>query len=415
MARDKHDVVVIGAGIVGLATAYEVAKRGLTVLVVDDHQPGWAASTGNAGMVYPAAGEPMVNPHHMKAGIGWVLTRGGQSPLQFSLLKLPSIMGWGFRALFACTQENHTRGKAAMQVLGADALQQFETYKQDGVEYEEHPGGFLSCFIKEKELEKIATAFSGAPGVEILTGDQAREGEPLLGDDIVGAVQLTEGFTSVYPPTVCTGLARRLLTMGVDLRTDVHITGGVRDGSILKALETSSGATLAADHFVLAAGGWSGKLARKLGSKTSITGGKGYAITIDDPSAKPGQTLFLNEYEAVAIPFDGKIRFTGFLELSGVNMKILPRRIRALRKVAARYLKQVPEGKAEVHWTGMRACTPDGVPAIGRMPKTDNLWLGSGHWHFGLTLAPPTGLMLAELITTGESTVDAGPFDPRRF
>ncbi|NOR40830.1 MAG: FAD-dependent oxidoreductase, partial [Gammaproteobacteria bacterium] len=80
-----------------------------------------------------------------------------------------------------------------------------------------------------------------------------------------------------------------------------------------------------------------------------------------------------------------------------------------------RYLKKVPEGKTEVEWTGMRACTPDGVPAIGQLKGLDNAWVGSGHWHFGMTLAPSTGLMLAELITTGRSTVENKPFAPSRF
>lgn len=188
-----------------------------------------------------------------------------------------------------------------------------------------------------------------------------------------------------------------------------------RIGKKVVSLQTANGEVLQADHFVVAAGGWSGKMAKKLGSRTSITGGKGYAITIEDPSSSPGQTIFLTEYEAVCIPYDGKVRLTGFLELSGVNMKILPRRIKALRGVASRYLSRVPTGKTEEHWTGMRACTPDGVPAIGKLPGLDNAWLGSGHWHFGLTLAPPTALMLAELMTTGRSTVDSKPFDPGRF
>ena len=411
----KQDVVIIGGGVIGLATAYELAKRGARVAVVEDKKPGWAASHGNAGMIYPAAGEPMVNPHHTIAGIRWVLTRGGQSPLQFSLLKAPSLMGWALKSLGYCNMRNHERGKAAMQMLGADNLRLFEEYKKDGVEYEEHPGGFLATFIDEKQWKAVAEASSQDPSVELLEGNRAREREPILSENVVGAAQMTEGFTSVYPPSVCTGLVRRLEQMGVEVRTGVRITGAERTGQKVISLSTASGETLEADHFVVAAGGWSGQISEKLGSSVPITGGKGYALTIEAPDISPRQTVFLTEYEAVIIPFDGKLRFTGFLELSGVNMKMLPRRIEALRSVVGRYTRQVPTGKAEEHWTGMRACTPDGVPAIGKLPGLDNAWLGSGHWHFGLTLAPTTAIMLAELITTGSSTLDNKPFDPARF
>lgn len=415
MSDSIQDILVIGAGIIGLATAYELAKRGAKVTVVENKEPGWAASHGNAGMIYPAAGEPMVNPFHMKAGIRWALTRGGESPLQFSLLKLPSLMGWGLKALSSCSNKNHVDGKKAFGELGEDSLRLFAEYKKEGVKYEEHPGGFLAAFLDEKEFKRLSKFYSQVSSIELLSGDEAREREPILSNAVVGAAQLTEGFTSVYPPTVSTGLVQRLKQMGVEIRKGVQVVGANKEGNKITSVQTTSEGSFEADQFVVAAGGWSGQVAKTLGSHIPITGGKGYAITLKDPSVSPKQTVFLTEYEAVIIPFDGAVRFTGFLELSGVNMDILPRRIKALRHVVGRYIKNTPSGGAEEQWAGMRACTPDGVPAIGKLPKLDNGWVGSGHWHFGLTLGPPTAVMLAELITTGHSSVNPRPFDPARF
>jgi D-amino-acid dehydrogenase len=366
-------------------------------------------------MIFPSAGEPMINPHHMMAGLKWMLTRGAQSPMQVSLLKLPSLMGWGLRALRACNQRNYEEGKAAFGLLGADVLQQYDKYKQDGVEYEEFASSFMSVFLENKAYQGLVDSFAGSPGVEIFNGDQAREVEPLLSENVVGAGQLSGGFKSVYPPSVTAGLAKRVQSMGVKILTGVRVEDADCTGRKINSLRTATGQILKADQFVVAAGGWTGKVAKKLGSAIPITGGKGYCINIMDPDTAPGQTLFLAEYEAVCIPFSGSVRLTGFMEVSGVNMRILPRRIKALREVTGRYLKKVPEGKTEVEWTGMRACTPDGVPAIGQLSGLDNAWVGSGHWHFGMTLAPSTGLMLAELITTGQSTVDNKPFAPSRF
>lgn len=156
------------------------------------------------------------------------------------------------------------------------------------------------------------------------------------------------------------------------VRSGVRLENANRTGNRVDSIRAASGEVFEADHFVLAAGGWSGQLARKFGSRTPITGGKGYAITVHNPDISVKQTPFFAKYESVAIPYDGTLRFTGFLELSGVNMKLPPRRIKALRRVAERYLQKFPRGNTEEHWTGMRACTPDGVPAIGRLPGLNN-------------------------------------------
>lgn len=415
MSDKNQNVVIIGAGVISLATAYELAKRGLHVTIVEEKEPGWAASHGNAGMIYPDAGQPMVNPHHMLAGIQWLYTRGGESPLQFSWAKIPSIMGWMWKALKACNMSNFNSGKKAFEELGADTLKHFDDYKKDGIEFEEHPGGFLSVFLSKKEFEKLRDLYSPIPSIEVLSGDQAREREPFLSNNIVGALQLNEGFTSVHPITVCQGLAKRVKEMGVEIKTGIKIIGASRDNNKVLTLKTEDGQSIGADQFVIAAGAWSGEIAKIMGSHVSITGGKGYAITLQDPTIVPKQTIFLGEYEAVVIPFDDKLRFTGFLELSGINMTLREKRFKSLRKIVGRYAEEIPTGKSEEKWTGMRSCTPDGIPAIGKIPGLENAWMGSGHWHFGLTLAPSTAIMLAELITTGKSSVESAPFNPGRF
>ncbi|NOR42807.1 MAG: FAD-dependent oxidoreductase, partial [Gammaproteobacteria bacterium] len=360
MSSKKQSVIVIGAGIIGLATAYELIKRNMQVTVIEENEPGWAASHGNAGMIYPAAGEPMINPRHVMAGIGWWLTRGSESPFQFSALKLPELAGWGLRAMGACNNRNYERGKKAFQELGADNLKFYDDYKKDGVEYEEHPGGFLTAFTSKKAFANLSGAFGQDPSAEILSGDEARQREPFLSERVVGAVQMSEGFTSVHPRTVCSGLARRIKELGGEIKTGIRVTGATHEHNKISALQTNDGVDLEADHFVLAAGGWSGKLAKILGSSVPITGGKGYAITIKEPSVSPKQTIFLSEYEAVVIPFERAVRFTGFLEMSGVNMELRDRRFKALEQIVGRYAKQLPEGKEQERWTGMRACSPDG-------------------------------------------------------
>ena len=416
MMSDKNQkVVIIGAGVIGLATAYELLKRGFEVTVVEEKEPGWAASHGNAGMIYPAAGEPMVNPKHTKAGIGWMLTRGGQSPLQFSWSQVPGLMNWGMKALGACNNTNYVEGKKAFDMLGADTHKLFDEYKKDGIKYEEFKQTFLAAFIHKKEFNHLSQLYGQDPANEVLSGDEARDREPFLSEKVVGAVEISGGFSSVLPGSVCVGLAKKIQELGGEINTGIKVIGANHADNKIESLQTENGQLLTAEHYIVAAGGWSGKLSKVLGSKVPITGGKGYAITIDEPSVCPNQTVFLSEYEAVVVPFNNSIRFTGFLELSGVNMELRKKRFKSLRQVVSRYAKQLPDGKEVEEWTGMRACSPDGIPIIGNLPGLKNAWIGSGHWHFGLTLAPSTAVMLAELITEGKSSVESAPFDPGRF
>ena len=415
MVDARPDVIVVGAGIIGLATAYELTKRGLRVTVVDQQGVGAGASYGNAGLIGPWMCEPMVAPHHLAQGLKWVVTRGAESPLQFRWSQLPAYAAWGLRTMTHCTERNFSEGKAAFDALGAGTWQLLDEYLADGVGWEEHMDQFMYPFLHAAELQRKWQSTGDEMGARVLSGDEARDLEPTLSDDVVGGILVTRQFRTFYPPSQTTGLASRLGELGVDIRVGVTITGSRQSGGTLEALVTESGECLEADQFVIAAGAWSGLLAKSIGSRIPLLAGKGYSITIQDPSPAPELPLFLVEYESVCIPYGDRLRYTGFLELSGVNEDPRPRRFAALRRIIGRYLRQVPTGSTEEEWTGMRACSPDGRPIIGRLPGLDNGWVGTGHWHCGMMLAPVTGVMLAEQILTGTSSVDPRPFDPARF
>ena len=415
MNNAKPDVIVVGAGIIGLSTAYELTKRGVRVLVVDRTGVGAGASYGNAGLIGPWMCEPMVAPHHIMDGAKWVFTRGAESPLQFRWSQLPAFTGWGLRSLTHCTSRNFAEGRAAFQDLGAGTWDLLDEYLADGVGWDEHMDRFMYPFLDAAQLDKKWEATGDDMGARILSGDEARALEPTLSDNVVGGIVVTRQFRTFYPPSQSAGLAHRLEELGVEIREGVSITGSRRSGKTLEALRTETGELLVADHFVIAAGAWSGRVAKSVGSRIPLMAGKGYSITIEDAAPAPGLPLFLVEYEAVCIPYGDRLRFTGFLELSGVNEELRPQRFAALRRTVGRYLKRVPEGTTEEEWTGMRACSPDGRPIIGRLPGLVNGWVGTGHWHCGMMLAPVTGMMLAEQISTGASSVDSRPFDPARF
>jgi len=415
MSDSKPEVIVVGAGIIGLSTAYELTKRGLRVTVVDREGVGSGASYGNAGLIGPWMCEPMVAPHHLADGLRWLVTRGAESPLQFRWSQLPAYASWGLRTMTHCTERNFSEGKAAFQSLGAGTWPLLDEYLDDGVGWEEHEDRFMYPFLSEVALERKWRTTGDDMGARVLSGDEARDFEPTLSCDVVGGIVVTRQFRTFYPPSQSAGLASRLQQLGVDIRSGVGVASSRRSGRTLDALVTDTGEHLEADQFVVAAGAWSGQLAKSMGSRIPLSAGRGYSITMQDPSSAPALPLFLVEYETVCIPYGNRLRYTGFLELSGVNEDPIARRFAALRKIVGRYLEVLPMGSSEEEWTGMRACSPDGRPIIGRLPGLENGWVGTGHWHCGMMLAPVTGVMLAEQISTGTSSVDPKPFDPARF
>ena len=174
-------------------------------------------------------------------------------------------------------------------------------------------------------------------------------------------------------------------------------------------------AGLGADLFVLAAGAETAALVATLGRKLPVQAGKGYSITVRNAQVRLSQPLHVTPARIGFTPFRGAVRVIGTMEFSGINRRLDPRRIAILERAARRYLPGALEGAERDDWVGMRPVTPDGLPAIGRLPGFSNVYVATGHQMLGVTLAPSTGHALAQLLLDGRSDIDLAPFDPARF
>ncbi len=177
----------------------------------------------------------------------------------------------------------------------------------------------------------------------------------------------------------------------------------------------TTGGEVPGDRFLIAGGAWSASLARMAGFHLPVQCGKGYSVTVTEPAVRLRRPLYLGEAKLGATPFRNALRIAGTMELTGINEALDPRRIDAIRASADQFLVGWRQGKSEEEWAGMRPVTPDGLPAIGRAPGYDNLYVATGHAVLGVTLAPATGVAMAELIHSGKTDVDLRPFDPNRF
>ena len=255
-----------------------------------------------------------------------------------------------------------------------------------------------------------AAGHSGEPVV----GRELHDMEPILSNRVTSGL-LIKQERHVRPESFCQGLLDRIQQLGVEVRSDVTVTGGVVEGESLRAVQSSAG-DIVADRCLITAGALSGRVSAAVaGVPLPIQAGKGYALTVTGRPAPFSRPLYLDEARLGCSPFVGGYRFAGTMELSGLNDRLVPERITAIRQAARRYLTLAPDATDGVEWVGMRPLTSDGVPAIGRLPGRRNVYVATGHQMLGVTSAVTTARLVADLITDGHTSIDLSPFDPGRF
>ena len=245
-----------------------------------------------------------------------------------------------------------------------------------------------------------------------MSGDDIRRLEPGVSSAVTTGFLVKEE-AHVRPETLAAGYLAKLRELGVEVKSGVRVVRAARTGSRVTGIETDSG-SLSGDEVLVAAGAWSGQVTELFGVPLPVQAGKGYSITVNGGGPKLNRPVYLGEARIGCSPFNGSVRFAGTMELSGINTELDRRRVRGIRKGIGDYLAE-PLGEAEgTEWVGMRPLTPDGLPMLGKVPGFDNLFLATGHAMLGVTLAPVTGEVMADLMT-GEGSPIAKPFDPGRF
>ena len=411
-------IVVVGAGVIGLACAYSLRKRGSDVIVLDKGEPGGGCSKGNAGWITPSISAPIPAPGLTLTSLKWMLQ--SDSPLYISPTAAPGLARWLWRFWRYCNRRDFLRGLTAVAELNRTTLSAFDQLERDGVEFELHRDGMLCVFLTEQYMRRVLAEFDhyrryGYKIPTVLGGTELRRIEPALSDGVTTGFVVEEEF-HVRPETLVAGYVARLAQMGVEIRSGVEVTGvnGARSGDRLTGVRTSSG-LVEGDEVLVAAGAWSGEVLAPLGVSLPVQAGKGYSITLQDGEPQLVRPLYLGEARVGGSPFDGATRFAGTMELSGVNETLDRRRIAGIRAGIGNYLRHPIGEEAGTEWVGMRPLTPDGLPMLGRVPGYRNLSVATGHAMLGITMAPVTGEVMADLLTGGAPDPVLAPFNPGRF
>jgi D-amino-acid dehydrogenase len=384
-------VVVVGAGVIGLASAWALRKRGADVVVLERGLPGMGASAGNAGWIVPSMSTPLPAPGLVRTSLKWMLHN--DSPLYIKPRFNPSFARWMWGFYRNCRPGPFEAGMNALVELNRRTFPMLDQMRADGVAFEMHSAGLLYVGLTR---ENVVNAHEHHAVLErygyrlppILDAVQVHALEPSLAPEVAGGFHL-EDERHVRPESFTAGLVEWLTERGVEVRSGVEVTGIERQGGGVRAVATNLG-PIEADAVLLAAGAWSGAVAKRMGFALPMEAGKGYSITIDQPPLDVRHPLDMIEARAAITPFDGALRVAGTMELSGLNVKLLQPRVEAIRRAGRRYLAGWQDGGKEHVWVGMRPLSPDGLPIIGRVPGAGNLFAATGHQMLGVTLAPAT-------------------------
>jgi len=410
-----QQVIVIGAGAVGTATAIYLQREGHRVRLVDPDTPGNATSFGNAGSLAPGSIVPLAMPGTFSHVPGWLLNPLG--PLALSWRGLPGLLPWLLRFRSACTLEAATRAAAAMRSLNKDSVTDYqELLATAGAPDLVQVQGMMHVYRTESGFRGSALGRKmrtdlGCP-VELLDAAQIHELEPALAPDYRWGFMLPDNAHVLSPFRTVQTLAHYFERNGGTLTRAraLDIRPGP-DGS--HVVKTDQGEH-AAQHVVLSAGVWSRELAAKLGSRVPLAAERGYHIEIPEPGVALTRPVSDGDGKFVAIPMEGGLRFAGTSEFAGLNAPPNWGRTAALARLAQ---SMIPGVRTEPcsRWMGHRPSTPDSIPVIGRAPGHDRIWFAFGHGHWGLMAAPATGQVIADLVAGRPPRIDITPFRPERF
>lgn len=409
-------MVVVGGGVVGIACALGLARRGAEVTVVERDRVGAACSSGNAGLLTPSVSLPLPAPGLFPKALFWLFD--ASSPLYIEPRWSLSLGRWLAGFLAATSRRRFERGTEALVSLSRASFESWAELSRRGPDsFGFRPTGLLQVFERPASFAagrakaELVSRFGVA--VETWTAGEVREREPALAGPVAGAYFYSnEGHCE--PALAVAALAEEARRQGVRFLEGAEVWRFRRSGSRVAELETTRGA-FRAGEVVIAAGAWSGRLARELGLRLPMLGAKGYTLLVPPVERMPRRAYQLADRKIAVTPHDDRLRLSGTLELVDLDLSITASRVAAIADGARAALGLAgPLAPTEV-WRGLRPTLPDGLPAIGRAPGAANLWLATGHQMTGLKTAPATGRLLAELMSGAAPSFDPAPFRPERF
>lgn len=417
MESKKVDVLVLGAGIVGMSIAHELQRAGRQVTVVDRApEAGLGCSYGNAGWITPCFSMPLPQPGMFWKSIGWLLDP--ESPLYIKPQPSWLLVRWMLGFLRAMNQKQLNQSVSVLTEISKYSLQFYgDLAKRAPETFGFDQKGLLlvsgnETGLKAAEIEMRLMSERGVPG-RMLTGEEIVQMEPSLKPRLKGGVYFPSE-AHAEPLMTVKALTREFEQMGGVLATRSEIYDFEFEGSKVKTVMTTRG-NYSPDLVVFALGSWSVPLARRMRVSIPLLGGKGYRLICDNMHVKPQHPIMIVERKIAVTPRGNTTSLAGTLELVDRDEGITVRRVNAILRGSQEYLHVGDKPQISELWRGLRPCTPDGVPMVGFSKKYSNLFYSVGHQMLGLQSAPGSAKLAADLIVGKPSITDPKPFRPERY
>lgn len=406
-----RSVIVVGAGIVGLSTAWFLQERGVEVTVVDRAGVAAGSSWGNAGWISPALTIPLNQPAVLKYGLRSMLNSA--APLHIPLR--PDLGLARFLATFArhCSSASMDRVVRANQPLNDECLEAFDVLSGNGVNVPVTDSAIVALFENDAQADELRAEIGALEraGLSVqmseLVGGTLRDAVPLAAPAATVALSI-EQQRYIDPGRFVTALGHAVIKRGATMHTQRIVDLTTQSGQV--TVHSADGDTLTADAVVLATGAWLPDLARRW-VRVPVRAGRGYSFTVPIDRPIPGP-IYLPTARVACTPYHGAMRVAGTMEFRGPDDPVVPARVRSIVSSAAHLLDGVRWDERSDVWVGPRPVSADGLPVIGQVSA--GVYVAGGHGMWGLAHGPVSGRLLTEQITTGKQPGALRAFDPLR-
>ncbi|MGU7815525.1 D-amino acid dehydrogenase [Burkholderia sp. AW49-1] len=413
-------VVILGSGVVGVASAYYLARAGHEVTVIDrEAGPALETSFANAGQISPGYAAPWAAPGVPLKAVKWMFEK--HAPLAIRLDGTRFQLQWMWQMLRNCTAERYAVNKGRMVRLAEYSRDCLQALRADtGIQYEGRTGGTLQLFRTQQQLDGAAKDISVLQEAnvpfELLSPAELKNAEPALAavsHKLTGGLRLPGDETGDCQ-LFTTRLAALAESLGVKFRYNTPIDALATAGGRIAGVQCGS-ETVRADAYVVALGSYSTNFISNL-MKIPVYPLKGYSITapIIDETAAPVSTVLDETYKIAITRFDQRIRVGGMAEIVGFDKNLRAARRETLEMCVNDLFPGGGDTSKATFWTGLRPMTPDGTPIVGRTPVS-NLFLNTGHGTLGWTMSCGSGQLLADLISGKKPAIQADDLSVHRY
>ncbi len=415
--QSSKDILIVGGGVVGLASAHYLAQAGHSIRIIErDPSLGQSCSEGNAGMVVPSHFIPLAAPGVITQGLKWMFNP--RSPFFLRPRLSPSLARWIWLFARHSTKGHVERTRELLRDLSLESRRlHVELSEQENFPLIQK-GLLMLCRSEaglEEEAEVADHAHSLGLEAEVCDAARVRELEPGAEISAKGGVWWPQDC-HLSPGHFIEALRKFIQSKGGEFITG-EVTQLAASNGKAESVTTKTGETYQAETIVLAGGIDTTGLAKQVGLNLPMQGGKGYSLTLPEPVANPQLCSLLKEGRVAVTPMGDSLRVAGTMEICGKNTSISKPRLQGVIEAFCQFYPQYQPSdfKDLAPWVGLRPCSPDGLPYLGHAPKLSNLIIATGHAMMGLSLAPVTGKLVADLINNAAPKINITQLNPDRF